>query len=67
MGVWYRHKNALLNVKFWTLENPDLVPFYQDNDGVLDVPFTFGIQISWQRFKLLKYGNNSCITMGSIF
>lgn len=66
-GIWYRHKNVLLSVNFWRLENSHTIFFYQDSDAGRGVPFTIGIQTLWQKDTVLKYGKNSCISMDATF
>ena len=50
---WYKHKNALVSVNMWKLENPNVIFYYQNDDATRGVPFTIGIQTSWQKIPRL--------------
>ena len=65
--IWYRHKNALVSMNMWKLENPNMVFYYQNGDVIGGVPFTIGIQTLWQKTTLLKYGRDECISMDATF
>ena len=49
----YKHKNVLVSVNMWKLENPNVIFYYQNDDATRGVPFTIGIQTSWQKIPRL--------------
>ncbi len=56
-----------MSVNIWKLKNPNVIFFYQNEDATGYVHFTIGIQISWQKSTLLKYGKDGCIAMDATF
>jgi hypothetical protein len=61
------HKNALVSVNMWKLENPNAVFYYQNCDATRDIAFTIGIQILWQNTTLLKYKRDGCNSTHATF
>ena len=61
------HKNALVSVNTWKLENPNVVIYYKNCDATGGVPFTIRIQTPWQKTTLLKYEKDGCIFIDPIF
>jgi hypothetical protein len=66
-NIWYKHKNTLVSVNMWKLENLNVIFYYQNDDVTGGVPFTIGIQTSWQKTSLLKYEKHGCKSMDATF
>ena len=61
------HKNALVSVNMWKLENSNVVFYYQNGHATKGVSFIIGIQTPWQKSTLLKYERDGSISMTAIF
>ena len=66
-NIWYMHKNALVSVNMWKLENHNLVFYYQNGDTTGGVTETNGVQTLWQKITLLKYRKDGCNSMDATF
>ena len=67
MGVWRRHYNDFDSMKMWVLEHLDDVFIWHEKNDVIDLLFILGIQTSWWKEIMLKYGHNDAIAMDAFF
>ena len=67
MGVWRYHHNDFDSVKMWALEHPNDIFIWHEKDDVIELPSILGIQTSWQKAMMLKYGHNGAIAMDATF
>lgn len=72
--LWEKHPSDPINVRMWTMENPESVFYYQEhslmdlNSQVQeDSPFTLGIQTEWQLQMMAKFGHNNALSLDATF
>jgi len=59
------HENDERSVKIWVQRHQKHVFYFQDKS--VSEPFVLGIQTDWQLEQMLRYGNNSLISLHSGF
>ncbi len=73
--TWRLHKHDASSVRMWVQRNPHEWFYYKETTteevrGALtgsNMPFTLGIQTSWQKKMMLKYGHAGGISMDATF
>ena len=72
--TYKRDNNDAKSVRMWVQENPFLVFYYKESGahvrGVItreNMPFTIGIQTSWQRDMMLKHGHKKAVSIDATF
>ena len=72
--TYKRDNNDAKFVRMWVQENPFLVFYYKEScvhvHGAItreNIPFTIGIQTSWQRDMMLKHGHKKTVSIDATF
>ena len=66
--------NDAKSVRMWVQDNPFLVFYYKESGAYVrgaitreNIPFTIGIQTSWQRDMMLKHGHKKAVSIDATF
>jgi hypothetical protein len=72
--TYKRDNNDAKSVRMWVQEHPHLVFYYKESGihvrGAItrdNIPFTIGIQTSWQQEMMLKYGHKKAVSIDATF
>lgn len=68
--TWRLHADDAESVRLWTVQNPELVVWYQQGADVVGAPrqpFTLLVQTPWQLEQLVKHGHGSVLCMDATF
>ena len=72
--TYKRDNNDAKFVRMWVQEHPELVFYYKESGlhvpGAItrdNIPFTIGIQTSWQQDMMLKHGHKKAISIDATF
>ena len=72
--TYKRDNNDAKSVRMWVQEHPFLVFYYKESGAYVrgaitrdNIPFTIGIQTSWQRDMMLKHGHKKAVSIDATF
>ena len=72
--TYKRDDNDAKSVRMWVQKHPDLVFYYKESGlhvrGAItrdNIPFTIGIQTSWQQDMMLKHGHKKAVSIDATF
>ena len=72
--TYKRDNNDAKSVRMWVQEHPELVFYYKESGlhvrGAItrdNIPFTIGIQTSWQTDMMLKHGHKKAVSIDATF
>ena len=72
--TYKRDNNDAKSVRMWVQEHPHLVFYYKESGvhvrGTItrdNIPFTVGIQTSWQQEMMLKHGHKKAVSIDATF
>ena len=72
--TYKRDNNDAKSVRMWVQENPRLVFYYKESGAHVrgaitrdNIPFTIGIQTSWQQEMMLKHGHKKAVSIDATF
>ena len=72
--TYKRDNNDAKSVRMWVQQHPELVFYYKESGlhvrGAItrsNIPFTIGIQTSWQQDMMLKHGHRKAVSIDATF
>ena len=69
---WYKlhyqkHRDDTISIQMWIMENPEAIFYHQENLASSNQAYILGIQLPWQKKKLLDFGHNSVVACDATF